>query len=380
MGLATTAAAALLAAAAAIAVPQRYSSSATAAADPQQQQQQKDQQQQPEQNLMAHAGCTAASCNFYVLCDETTVPVYTRNMTNGSQLPYTHCGQVDAAPAIPAALFKPENANKLALYIKFTEDIQIADPFCSGVKTATSMPKLGSCASRGYKYKHVNEPGRRIEWAGEEHGSNPSFEPSVAFEKACLSGCGCCANTTTQANPGRLPECSTQQRVPVCGDEIKPGVPEWCGVCGPTLNADRDVDFYFSTRVENVCQPRKSADKVLCAEAKGPLACLSKIGRCVWGAPDSDGQCVLGDSMVCKRGNSTGVFCGATCLPSFDCALCRSQTRQPSGPIPQLVFEVCCDGCEYCVATGNGTYTDENDCSTFGDGIHDIPCKWEKNK
>merc|ERR1712166_78960 len=221
---------------------------------------------------------------------------------------------------------------------------------------------------------------RSIEWAGEEHGSNPSFEPSVAFEKACLSGCGCCANTTTQANPGRLPECSTQQRVPVFGDEIKPGVPEWCGVCGPTLNADRDVDFYFSTRVENVCQPRKSADKVLCAEAKGPLACLSKIGRCVWGAPDSDGQCVLGDSMVCKRGNSTGVFCGATCLPSFDCALCRSQTRQPSGPIPQLVFEVCCDGCEDCVATGNSTYTDENDCSTFGDGIHDIPCKWEKNK
>ena len=108
------------------------------------------------------------------------------------------------APAIPPSLFKPEHCLELRQYIKFTENIQVQDPLCAGPE---NNPKLGSCASQGYKYKHSNEPGRRISWAGYPHGSTPDFGPSVVFEKTCLAGCGCCANTSTQFNPGSLPEC-----------------------------------------------------------------------------------------------------------------------------------------------------------------------------
>jgi hypothetical protein len=132
---------------------------------------------------------------------------------------------VDAAPAIPPSLFKPEHSLELSLYIKFTEGVQLQDPLCAGAYS--SNPKLGSCASQGYKYKHSNEPGRRIPWAGYPHGSNPDFGPSVVFENACLTGCGCCANTSTQFNPGSLPACRPPAP-PTCGDTPSPGNPEWC--------------------------------------------------------------------------------------------------------------------------------------------------------
>ena len=149
------------------------------------------------------AGCTATSCDFFYLCDE--------QLRQPGATEATHCGQVDAAPAIPPSLFKPEHSLELSLYIKFAEGVQMQDPFCGGAENGGN-PKLGSCASQGYKYKHANEPGRRIAWAGYPHGSIPDFGPSVVFEKACFAGCGCCANTSTQADPGSLPGCKAGER------------------------------------------------------------------------------------------------------------------------------------------------------------------------
>jgi hypothetical protein len=320
--------------------------------------------------------CTATSCNFYLLCDETEILQCCANGTRAPNecfgpCPDTHCGQVDAAPSIPPSLFKPEHSLELSEYIKFTEDIQMQDPFCAGVQN----PKLGSCSDQGYKYKHANEPGREITWAGYPHGINPNFYPSVVFEKTCLSGCGCCANIGTQAQPGSLPECNISSTVPTCTDTPVPSAPEWCGVCGPTLNADRFVDFYFTTRVQNVCEPKTDADKTLCAAATGALSCRSHPRRCVWRAPGSLGQCVLGNSTVCEDSGG-GVFCGAHCLPSFDCAKCRTATRETHGDLPWATFQMCCDGCELCVATGNGTYTDETDCAKKDQ--FRSPCVWKK--
>ena len=168
---------------------------------------------------------------------------------------------------------------------------------------------------------------------------------------------------------------------PTCGDTPGPSAPEWCGVCGPSLNADRDVDFYFTTRVQSVCEPRAAADAALCAAAAGPLACLVHPLRCVWRAPSSSGQCVLGNSTICDEAeNPGGVFCGASCFPSFDCAKCRTQTRRDHGQLPWATFQSCCDRCEWCVATGNGSYTDETGCAKLTENGTErgVPCFWEK--
>jgi len=310
------------------------------------------------------AGCNATSCPFYLLCNEAPPPGYNTYSV--------HCGQVDAAPSIPQSLFKPEYRSILNQYIAFTEDIQMQDPYCSGFQN----PTLGTCASRGYKYKHANFPGRRIAWAGYPHGQNPSFYPSVVFEKACLAGCGCCANTTTQYHPGLLPECTGSAAAPTCGDTPNSSAPEWCGVCGPKLNNDRDVDFYFTTKVQNECVPRDTnGDKSLCAAAKTPLACFAQLQKCAWRPPGSSGQCVLGKSPICQTLLPDGGFnCGASCVPSFDCAKCQTETMSPT--LDRVSFEMCCDSCEWCVATGKGNYTDEAGCADQG-SQRDVPCAWE---
>ena len=57
--------------------------------------------------------CNASSCYFRYICEANTYPFDKAN---------THCGQVDAAPAMPPALFDPADADMLALYIAFTAD------------------------------------------------------------------------------------------------------------------------------------------------------------------------------------------------------------------------------------------------------------------
>ena len=47
--------------------------------------------------------CNTTSCNFFFLCNEASDPGDPTTSTG------THCGEVDARPAIPAILFRPEN-------------------------------------------------------------------------------------------------------------------------------------------------------------------------------------------------------------------------------------------------------------------------------
>ena len=65
----------------------------------------------------ATPNCTAAakSCYFYYLCNEAR--------DDGEMVPYTHCGQIDAAPAMPLAMFDPANADKLALYVLLVQQL-----------------------------------------------------------------------------------------------------------------------------------------------------------------------------------------------------------------------------------------------------------------
>ena len=103
--------------------------------------------------------CNSTSCNFFFLCNDASDPGDPTTSTG------THCGQVDASPAIPAILFRPENRATLQAYITYTQSINLySDDYCEG--WTTNHPALGSCADQGYKYKHANQPGREIQWAG----------------------------------------------------------------------------------------------------------------------------------------------------------------------------------------------------------------------
>jgi len=80
----------------------------------------------PEPPQLPAASCTATSCKFFILCDEDYAnqdccPNGTKAPGCFGICPDTHCGQVDAAPAIPPALFKPEHSRELSEYISFTD-------------------------------------------------------------------------------------------------------------------------------------------------------------------------------------------------------------------------------------------------------------------
>jgi hypothetical protein len=206
---------------------------------------------------------------------------------------------------MPQVLFDPVNADKLALYIAFTAAIQPQDPFCEPYEGGI---KLGSCASAGFQYKHTNEPGRKITWAGYPHGENPDFGPSTAFIEICIKGCGCCPEKGMLYNPGAVPACGAKPALPYCEDgpnsydpHALPLKHEWCGVCGPMLNEPRFIDFYFAHKVQNVCEPRNAAER------GGAVASLrhvhaavgllgSRTGVCV-ARPETDGD-VRGEGLL----------------------------------------------------------------------------------
>jgi len=104
--------------------------------------------------------------------------------------------------------------------------------------------------------------------------------PSPVFEQTCFEGCGCCANFSTQVDPAKgtlqavpccsynplRPGCDLKRRPPTCSDNPISGNPEWCGICGPTPNSDRFIDF---------CIPHIESSERMCAEncrrRQGPL-------------------------------------------------------------------------------------------------------------
>jgi len=346
--------------------------------------------------LGAPATCDATSCNFFFLCNEL------QDESDPTSTTGTHCGQVDVRGSIPPSLFKPENSATLQAYINYTQGIQLfEDGHCAGFDT--KHPTLGSCADQGYKYKHANQPGRVIGWAGRPQvvpvDPQPAY-PSPVFEMACLDGCGCCANYSTQVDggdpDGLIPCCHDPRAYPTpakCGRVPLPlacsdtplrnathSYPEWCGLCGPTLNSDRFIDFYFPSKVQSVCEPRAEADKAYCAVATTPLACRGRFLRCAWRAPTLAGQCVVGNNTDCTGFfPAGGVACGGVvCMPTFDCAICGTGKT-----VPGLSFETfgwCCDDCEFCVATGNGTARDEAACGKFNGspgGLGPNNCVWK---
>ena len=283
-------------------------------------------------------------------------------------------------------MFQPENADKLALYIAFTSDIQPQDPFCNDGSGGQATVTPGTCASVGYKYTHANEPGRRVAWGGFPHGLSPDFGSSTVLQKACLTGCGCCMNTSVLYYPGTLPECAPGyypgKKLPMCTECAPSGCDGVCALCAPSFNAERDIDFYFTSKVQNVCELRDGGGSdPTCSAATTPLACLAHPLKCAWRTPTATGTCIS-TGTVDGTGPDLGKKCcsvfsrGATC--GFDCNTCRAPGVNASKYGGRTFFSQCCDQCEICVASGNGTIATEATCGKPRNG--DFSCAWQKNK
>ena len=115
------------------------------------------------------------------------------------------CGEVDAAPRMPAALFHPSNAAALKAYVDITLALYVAGPYKLDVHL-----ELGRCADKRYTKKTLYP--YQVNWA-----------PIQLMGGICKSQCNC-----------DFPNC------PDVPDD--PGT--WCSLCGPRYNAPNIVTFY----------------------------------------------------------------------------------------------------------------------------------------
>jgi hypothetical protein len=129
---------------------------------------------------------------------------------------YARCGDVDAAPRMPAALFEPENKAALEAYINMTIALYHVRSFDNEAQL-----HQGTCKEHNYgnklpdcKKKGCPNPNPQIsEWA-----------PKNMMIALCV-GCKCV-----------YPNCKD---VP---DDPKTG--HWCSLCGPKYNAPIEVTLY----------------------------------------------------------------------------------------------------------------------------------------
>merc|ERR1711865_440238 len=136
---------------------------------------------------------------------------------------YNRCGDVDAAPRMPASLFEPENKAALQAYINVTialfhiTDGNPSDPQKTQLKQGTCKENgcgtlLPGCPSNKPNCDYPNPI--MAEWA-----------PKKMMQIICDTACNC-----------NYPSCSD---VP---DD--PKTKHWCSLCGPKFNAPIGITLY----------------------------------------------------------------------------------------------------------------------------------------
>jgi uncharacterized surface protein with fasciclin (FAS1) repeats len=114
---------------------------------------------------------------------------------------------------MPASLFEPRYADKLALYVNLTIDLW-APEFPNG--KLLGKLAVGRCADLGYGKYFRRE--NQVEWA-----------PKVLMEMICMKQCDC--------DFGRPFSCKNKPDQPTFG--------KWCSLCGDKYNADAVVTLYL---------------------------------------------------------------------------------------------------------------------------------------
>jgi len=119
------------------------------------------------------------------------------------------CGDVDAAPRIPASLFDPRNAAQLREYEEITVNLYNVDQF-SG--SNSSKLEVGQCKDIGYPVSAGSRQG--IGWA-----------PDSLMTPICKKQCHC-----------SYPRCPDQPDDPKAG--------KWCSLCGPKYNGKITINLW----------------------------------------------------------------------------------------------------------------------------------------
>jgi uncharacterized surface protein with fasciclin (FAS1) repeats len=150
------------------------------------------------------------------------------------------CGEVDAGPRMPDAIFKPSNAAALKAY----EDITLAlyGDYTYGSKQDLDL-KLGRCADTGYTRKDTYP--RKVDWA-----------PIQLMDGICADKCRCnfCLNNTLEY-PVR--KCDETSPLPLCKDAPDdPRAAKWCSLCGPKFNAPISVNLFYCATGQNCPAPK----------------------------------------------------------------------------------------------------------------------------
>lgn len=145
---------------------------------------------------LAEAYKTDADGNHHLYFYATDAPVPS----------FLRCGEVDAAPFMPASLFEPANALSLAAYVEATLKLYVnPNPLADGPL------KLGRCSSIGYTVSGGGVQG--ISWFGR----------GGLMSTVCADRCQC---SFLGSGPAGLPDCTDQPDQPEAG--------RFCSLCGPT--------------------------------------------------------------------------------------------------------------------------------------------------
>ena len=157
------------------------------------------------------------------------------------------CGDVNAAPLMPAALFEPSNALELAAYVEATTRFYSITPYALTGGPPVTVQQ-GRCADHGYTVAGTARPEvctrtsctPAVVGNGKQATAVASWTPSSLMTPVCEEQCNCrwptTANAYTPIRPGTLRLCGgsghgTQSRP----DEIDdpPDAPgSFCSLCG----------------------------------------------------------------------------------------------------------------------------------------------------
>ena len=150
--------------------------------------------------------------------------LYFYAITDNLALEGQRCGQVDAAPHMPPALFEPRNLLALAAYAEATLTL-FGTPENQRGETASAL-QLGTCPS-----EYGDGP--------RNYGDTVKWTPSSLMGPVCAKHCKCSYDGAS----GGLPPCRDEPDDPTAGT--------WCSLCGPTTgclgcnNNTVTVSYYY---------------------------------------------------------------------------------------------------------------------------------------
>ena len=121
------------------------------------------------------------------------------------------CGEVDAAPYMPAEIFQPRHVLSLIAYAELTTKLYTSPPYSNGDPSRNTPLVVGRCS--GIDYNLYNGVLSGITWFGDDTLMGP----------VCAEQCGCNFEGQSKIH---LPACEDVPDDPSTGS--------FCSLCGPT--------------------------------------------------------------------------------------------------------------------------------------------------